>query len=149
MRVTGSPNVWAFGDCAAVPNAPDHDISPPTAQFALRQARQLAANLLRVQRGEATKPFHFRPQGLLATIGHHNGVAEIYKLKFSGLIAWFLWRCVYLMKIPTIGRKLNVVVDWTWDIFFKPNLVEVRVAQRQRFKQAHYALYRRPRISQR
>jgi NADH:ubiquinone reductase (H+-translocating) len=139
MRVTGSANVWAFGDCAAVPNAWNAQISPPTAQFALRQAKQLAANLLRVQRGGATKPFHFRPQGLLATIGHQNGVAEIYGLKFSGLIAWLLWRCVYLMKIPTIGRKLNVVVDWTWDIFFKPNVVEVRVARRQRFKQAHYA----------
>jgi NADH:ubiquinone reductase (H+-translocating) len=139
MRVTGSANVWAFGDCAAVPNAWNARISPPTAQFALRQAKQLGANLLRVQRGEAAKPFHFRPQGLLATIGHQNGLAEIYGLKFSGLIAWLLWRCVYLMKIPTVGRKLNVVVDWTWDIFFKPNIVEVRVAQRQRFKQAHYA----------
>jgi NADH:ubiquinone reductase (H+-translocating) len=139
MRVTGSANVWAFGDCAAVPNAWNAQISPPTAQFALRQAKQLAANLVRVQRGEATRPFHFRPQGLLATIGHHNGVAEIYRLKFSGLLAWFLWRTVYLMKIPTFGRKLNVLVDWTWDIFFKPNVVEVRVNQQQRFKQAHYA----------
>jgi NADH dehydrogenase len=139
MRVTGTANVWAFGDCAAVPNAWNREISPPTAQFALRQAKQLAANLVRVVRGEATRPFHFHPQGLLATIGQHNGVAEIYGLKFSGLIAWFLWRTVYLMKIPTFRRKLNVVVDWTWDIFFKPNPVRVRVAQQQRFKQAHYA----------
>jgi len=139
MRVTGATNVWAFGDCAAVPNAWNGQLSPPTAQFALRQAKQLAANLVRVQRREATKPFLFRPQGLLATIGHHNGVAEIYRLRFSGLVAWFLWRAVYLMKIPTIRRKLNVVVDWTWDIFFKPNVVELRVMQQQRFKQAHYA----------
>ena len=139
MRVTGASNVWAFGDCAAVPNAWNAQVSPPTAQFALRQAKQLTVNLDRVQHGKATRPFHFRPQGLLATIGHQNGVAEIYGLKFSGLIAWFLWRTIYLMKIPTLARKLNVVVDWTWDIFFKPNLVEVRVAQQQRFKQAHYA----------
>jgi NADH dehydrogenase len=139
MRVTGTANVWAFGDCAAVPNAWNAQISPPTAQFALRQANQLAANLVRVQRGEATRPFRFRPQGLLATIGHHTGVAEIYRLRFSGLLAWFLWRAVYLLKIPAISRKLNVVVDWTWDIFFKPNIVQVRVAQQQRFKQAHYA----------
>jgi NADH dehydrogenase len=139
MRVTGAANVWAFGDCAAVPNAWNGQLSPPTAQFALRQASQLAANLVRVQRGEATRPFRFRPQGLLATIGHHNGVAEIYRLRFSGLLAWFLWRAVYLLKIPTFSRKLNVVVDWTWDIFFKPNIVEVHVAQQQRFKRAHYA----------
>lgn len=139
MRVSSTVNVWAFGDCAAVPNTWNARISPPTAQFALRQAKQLAANLVRVQRQQTTKPFHFRPQGLLATIGHHNGVAEIYGLKFSGLIAWFLWRTVYLMKIPTLARKLNVVVDWTWDIFFKPNIVQVRVKQEQRFKQAHYA----------
>jgi NADH:ubiquinone reductase (H+-translocating) len=139
MRVTGSANVWAFGDCAAVPNAWNAKISPPTAQFALRQAKQLAANVVRLQHGEATRPFHFRPQGLLATIGHKNGVAEIYNFKFSGLLAWFLWRCVYLMKIPTVGRKLNVIVDWTWDILFKPNVVQVRAGQQQRFRQAHYA----------
>ena len=139
MRVTGSANVWAFGDCAAVPNAWNAKISPPTAQFALRQATQLAANLVRVQHGEVTRPFRFRPQGLLATIGHKNGVAEIYSFKFSGLLAWFLWRCVYLMKIPTIARKLNVIVDWTWDIFFKPNVVQVRAEQQRRFRQAHYA----------
>jgi NADH:ubiquinone reductase (H+-translocating) len=139
MRVTGAANMWAFGDCAAVPNAWNGQLSPPTAQFALRQAKQLAANLVRVQRGETTKPFHFRPQGLLATIGHHNGVAEIYRLRFSGLVAWFLWRTIYLMKIPTIRRKLNVIVDWIWDIFFKPNTVEVRLTQQQRFKKAHFA----------
>src|SRR5215469_7502329 len=139
MRVTGSINIWAFGDCAAVPNAWNAKISPPTAQFALRQAKQLAGNLARVQRGEATRPFRFRPQGLLATIGHHNGVAEIYRLKFSGLLAWFVWRTVYLLKIPTIRRKLNVVVDWTWDIFFKPNVVQIRGGQQRRFKLAHYA----------
>jgi NADH dehydrogenase len=138
MRVTGTANVWAFGDCGAVPNAWNGQISPPTAQFALRQAKQLAANLVRAQRREATKPFRFRPQGLLATIGHHNGVAEIYGLKFSGLLAWFLWRSVYLLKIPTLRRKLNVVVDWTWDMFFKPNVVQVRPPVPQRFKQAHY-----------
>lgn len=139
MRVSGAANVWAFGDCAAVPNAWNGQLSPPTAQFALRQAKQLAANLIRVRRGEPTRPFHFRPQGLLATIGHHNGVAEIYRLRFSGLFAWLLWRTVYLLKIPTFKRKLNVVVDWTWDIFFKPNIVQVHVAQQQRFKQAHHA----------
>jgi NADH:ubiquinone reductase (H+-translocating) len=138
MRVTGTPNVWAFGDCAAVPNAWNKQISPPTAQFALRQAKQLAANLVRVGRGQATKPFRFRPQGLLATIGHHNGVAEIYNFKFSGRLAWFLWRSVYLLKIPTFKRKVNVVVDWTWDMFFKPNVVQVRPPLQQQFKQAHY-----------
>jgi NADH:ubiquinone reductase (H+-translocating) len=139
MRVTGAANVWAFGDCAAVPNSWNGQISPPTAQFALRQAKQLAANLVRVHRGEATRPFRFRPQGLLATIGHHNGVAEIYRMKFSGVLAWYLWRAVYLLKIPTFKRKLHVVVDWTWDIFFRPNIVEIRLVQERRFKQAHYA----------
>jgi NADH dehydrogenase len=66
-------------------------------------------------------------------------VAEIYGLRFSGLLAWFMWRTIYLMKIPTFRRKLNVMVDWTWDIFFKPNIVQVRVEQQQRFKQAHFA----------
>ena len=87
MRVTGASNVWAIGDCAAIPNAHDGKTSPPTAQFATRQARQLAANIARVIRGESAQPFKFKPLGRLASLGHHNAGAEIRGFHLYGLVA--------------------------------------------------------------
>jgi hypothetical protein len=60
----------------------------------------------------ATKPFYFRPRGMLASIGHRNAVAVIYGVKLSGFIAWFLWRGIYLAKLPTLSRKLEVAINW-------------------------------------
>jgi hypothetical protein len=77
MSVPGAPGVWALGDCAAVPNEYDGSVSPPTAQFTERQAKQLAANLLRKVRGRPTRPFRYRPMGQLSAIGHNKAVAQI------------------------------------------------------------------------
>jgi NADH dehydrogenase len=124
-----SDNVWALGDGAAVPNAWDGKPSPPTAQFAIRQARQLAANLARTLRGQRTRPFSFRPLGMMASIGHHNAVAEVCGLRLSGFLAWVFWRSVYLAKVPTLLRKLEVAIDWTWSALFRPNIVHVPMSR--------------------
>jgi NADH dehydrogenase len=114
--------VWALGDCAAVPNARDGSVSPPTAQFAERQARQLADNLVRRARGRATRPFRYRPVGQLASVGHNEAVAEICGVKLRGFVAWLLWRGVYLLKIPTLGRKVRLFLEWNWAMFFPPDI---------------------------
>src|SRR5262249_31790956 len=92
MSVPGAPNVWSLGDCAVVPNAVDHRPSTPTAQFAMRQAQQLAANLARTFKGQPTKPFSFKNLGMLASLGNRTAVAEILGIHVSGFIAWILWR---------------------------------------------------------
>ncbi|MEO6876396.1 MAG: FAD-dependent oxidoreductase [Opitutaceae bacterium] len=130
MRVTGTANLWAIGDCALVPNAHDGKPSPATAQFAEQQARQLAENLAKVAADEPTTPFSFRPRGMLASIGHRDAVAEIYGFKLAGFVAWFLWRGVYLWKLPTFSRKLEVAVGWAWGALFRPNLVQLRIAEK-------------------
>ena len=132
MRLSEAGNVWAIGDATAVPNAWDGKPSPPTAQFAIRQAKQLAANLLRELRGEETRPFSYRPLGMMASIGHHNAVAEIGGLRVSGFLAWLLWRSAYLMKMPTVLRKVEVAIDWTWSLLFRPNIVQVHMARTSR-----------------
>src|SRR4029453_12049560 len=68
--------------------------------------------------GRALKAFRYRAMGLLASIGHHTGVAKVFGVKFSGFIAWWLWRSVYLAKLPSLAKKLRVMVDWTLDLFF-------------------------------
>ena len=87
MSVPGHPEVWALGDCAMVVNAHDGQPSPPTSQFATRQAEQLAENLLRSLRGEPSVPFSYKSRGQFSTIGHQQAVAEIFGLRLSGLIS--------------------------------------------------------------
>src|SRR5262249_25939206 len=101
MEVAGWPGVWALGDCALVPNplAPG-TYYPPTAQHAIRQAAVLAQNIDATLRGRPLREFRFSIIGLLATIGRRSGVAEIFGLRFSGLLAWAIWRAIYLSKLP-------------------------------------------------
>jgi NADH:quinone reductase (non-electrogenic) len=120
MQVKGQTHLWSAGDCAAIPwcDRGEMKLSPPTAQLALRQGRQLGQNLLRVLRNEPTVAFHYRYLGQLATVGERAAVAEMFGFRFSGFIAWFVWRTVYLAKLPGTLRKLRVMADWTFDLFF-------------------------------
>jgi NADH dehydrogenase len=125
MSVPGARNVWALGDCAAVPNARDGGISPPTAQFANQQARQLAANIVKAIRGEPMRAFSYKPVGQLSAIGHNKAVAELFGLRITGFVAWLLWRGVYILKIPTLGRKVRVFLEWNWAMFFPPDIAHL------------------------
>jgi NADH dehydrogenase len=131
MKVAGTSNLWCLGDCSLIPNAYDGQPSPATAQFAIQQARQLAENLKRTLDNDITKPFYFRPRGMLASIGHRNAVAVIYGVKLSGFIAWFLWRGIYLAKLPTLSRKIEVAISWACNIPFPPNIVQLRLSKNQ------------------
>jgi NADH dehydrogenase len=139
MRVKGLANVWAIGDSAFIPNAATGECSPPTAQFALRQAKQLASNLAAHLRGKPTRPFSFKPLGLMAAIGHRNAVAEIFGMQLSGFLAWFLWRGVYLAKMPSLSRKFQIAVDWAWELLFPPNSVELSPQSERKTDLAHFA----------
>jgi NADH:ubiquinone reductase (H+-translocating) len=138
MRVPGYANLWALGDCAMVPNAYDGTPSPTLAQFALRQAKQLAANVRRVETGRPTRPFSFRMLGSFAAIGHHNAVGEVLGLRFSGLLAWFMWRAIYLGKMPTLARKVQVAFDWAWDLLFPRDIVQLSKRETERVPRAHF-----------
>lgn len=125
MSVKGSSGVWALGDCALVPNARDGGYSPATAQFADRQAKVLAKNIIAALNGKPTKAFSYKPQGMLASIGHNKAVAEIYGMHFSGIIGFMLWRGVYLLKVPTLSRKIRLFLEWNWAMFFPPDIAHL------------------------
>ena len=123
LEVEGFANVWAVGDSAAVPDGKG-GIQPQTAQHALREAIVAADNIAAAIRGGKKKPFVFSTLGQLAAIGHHIGVARIFGFKFSGFFAWWMWRTVYLMKLPRFEKKLCVAIGWTLDLFFPKDLVQ-------------------------
>ena len=126
LRVSGAEGVWAIGDCASVPDLTTGQTCPPTAQHAIRQARQLANNIAATITGQALQPFRYKPMGVLAGLGRRSAVAEILGLKFSGFFAWWLWRTAYLLKLPGLERKVRVAIDWTLDLMFRRDIVYLR-----------------------
>jgi NADH:ubiquinone reductase (H+-translocating) len=124
LAVRGHTGLWALGDCAIVPDAKTGKSCPPTAQFAIREARTLARNLRLSIHGEPLQPFHFDSLGTLCVVGHHTACAEIKGYKFSGFFAWFLWRSLYLSKLPGLERKVRVVGDWTIELFFPRDILQ-------------------------
>jgi NADH dehydrogenase len=124
LAVPGWPGVWALGDCAVVPDSRTGKPHPPTAQHALRQARIAARNIVATISGRPTVSFTFRTIGQLAAIGRRTGVARIFGVKFSGFVAWWLWRTVYLSKLPRLEKKVRVAIDWTLDLVFAKDFVQ-------------------------
>lgn len=124
LELQGWPNVWALGDCSAIPDRLTGKFHPPTAQHALRQGKIAAHNILAALRGREKKRFDFSTIAQLATVGRRTGVANILGINFSGFIAWWLWRTIYLFKLPRFEKKIRVALDWTLDLIFSKDLVQ-------------------------
>ncbi|MBX3276867.1 MAG: NAD(P)/FAD-dependent oxidoreductase [Acidobacteria bacterium] len=134
MAVPGHPGLWALGDCAALIDAKNGKPCAPTAQFALREARTLARNIhahIKSDGGKPLQPFHFDSLGALCVVGHHTACAELSipfardkSVRFSGLLAWLMWRGIYLSKLPGLERKVRVLSDWVIELFFPRDIVQ-------------------------
>ena len=118
------PGVWALGDAASIRDPRSGQHYPPTAQHALRQGKVVGQNILATIGGQNKCPFVFSTVGLLAAIGRRTGVANILGYNFSGFLAWWLWRSIYLMKLPGLEKKVRVAIDWTLDLLFSKDLVQ-------------------------
>ncbi len=126
LQIPDWPGVWAVGDCAHVPDVSQPGKShPPTAQHAIREGRVAAQNIALALAGRPPKPFSFKTIGLLASIGRPTGVARIFGLNFSGFFAWWLWRTIYLGKLPGLDKKVRVAFDWTLDLLFRKDVCAV------------------------
>jgi len=119
MRVDGHEGViWGAGDAAAVPDLLGGGFCPPSAQFATRQGKRLASNLLATLEGREVEPFRFKALGVLCSLGRYKGVAVVLGVRLRGFPAWFLARTYHLLQLPTLNRKVRVVLDWTLALFF-------------------------------
>jgi len=126
LRVPDWPNLWAVGDCAFVPDMRNPGKShPPTAQHAMREGKIVAQNIVAALADRPLTSFSFRTIGLLASIGRRMGVARIFGFNFSGFFAWWLWRTVYLSKLPGLDKKIRVAFDWTLDLLFPKDVCAV------------------------
>jgi NADH:quinone reductase (non-electrogenic) len=126
LRVPDWLDVWAVGDCAFVPDIRNPGKShPPTAQHAIREGKIVAQNIAAVLLGRRLKSFSFKTIGLLASIGRRMGVARIFGFNFSGFFAWWMWRTVYLSKLPGLDKKVRVAFDWTLDLLFPKDVCAI------------------------
>ncbi|MFP5260822.1 MAG: NAD(P)/FAD-dependent oxidoreductase [Blastocatellia bacterium] len=132
LEVEGHANVWALGDCAHIPDPRTGKPQPPTAQHAVREGKIAARNIAAsFGRGERRR-FDYKTMGQMAIVGERTGVADIMGHRFSGLFAWFLWRTYYLNRIPQLEKKVRVMLDWTLDLFFSRDLVQLAVTRDRR-----------------
>jgi NADH:ubiquinone reductase (H+-translocating) len=126
LRVQRHADVWALGDCAINPD-PRGGVYPETAQHAVRQAAHLARNLVLALAGEPALPCIIDSPGSLAALGCRTAVAKVYGVKLSGFAAWFLWRGIYLFKMPGWARRLRVAIDWAMGLLFPRQIVQLGI----------------------
>ena len=122
------PGAWSAGDCAAVPDLTAKTpgtMCSPSAQHAVRQARRLADNIRNMLRGIDIKPYSHKHVGSVASLGLHKGVAQVYGIKLRGVVAWFMHRTYHVSRVPSLNRKIRVVVDWTLALFLRREVVSM------------------------
>ena len=143
FRADGFENIWAIGDCALIPmteTASDReDFAPPTAQFAVREAKHLAQNVFAALQNRSLKNFHYSSKGSLASLGAGRGVAEVYGIKLTGRLAWLLWRVYYISFLPGTQTRISVLWNWLMDGFSPRSVVQINSEKPQ---DARYVLYR-------
>lgn len=126
LQADGYDNVWAIGDAACIPLDDDGaEYAPPTAQFAVREARRLARNIAAAMAARAPAPFSYKSKSALASLGSRRGIAEVFGVRLSGISAWLLWRSLYLSMLPGAATRLRVAVDWTLDLFLPRSIVQI------------------------
>ena len=129
--------VWALGDCTAVKTVLGKE-APPTAQHAIREATTAAINIAAAIRGGERAEFAFEGLGTLGSLGHGAAVAQILGVKLSGLFAWILWRCIYLMKMPGLNRKARIASDWALHLLFPPDLAQTKLEPESGIQNQHF-----------
>ena len=141
LAIPGYPGLWAVGDCAAIPDVRrggGGGTFPPTAQYALRQGRQVARNVLATINGSAPRPFSQRSLGIFVPLGRFSAAAEVLGLKLSGIRAWWLYRSYYLYQLPRLKRKVQVLTDWNLAMVFRRDIVQQDISRSERTSRAHY-----------
>jgi len=138
LRCEGKPNYWALGDCAGIPDLLTEGLCPPTAQFAVREAKVAADNILASIDGTSLREFKFKPLGMMASLGRRGGVGVVLGVKLTGFVAWFVWRTIYLMKLPGFVRRARVALDWTLGLIFPRDLTQLQESPDQGPRSLHF-----------
>jgi len=142
LEVIGLSNVWSIGDAALVPVNSHQEkpvYAPPTAQFAVAQADALAKNIVRRTHGQSLKAFKYKAAGIMASLGGGRGVAQIYGIRVTGVLAWLIWRAAYIGMLPGLSTKVRVALDWLFDFFVPRTIVYMAESDRSATRYLDYS----------
>jgi NADH dehydrogenase len=128
LRVEGYSDIWAIGDCAAIPDIREEDgqIIPPNAQAASQEGKTLAKNVLGALNGEELEAFEYEPQGQLVELGSDFAVNEVMGVQFTGRLASIFWRLAYLTRLDSPQSGARMVTDWLVGLFVRPAVTQYR-----------------------
>jgi NADH dehydrogenase len=130
FEVSDAPGVYALGDNAAQSDPHTKEAYVATAQVALRQGRALAAQIEADLTGRPRRPFRFKLLGEMVPLSRRTAVADLMGWKLTGFPAWFLWKTIYMLKLPTLATRVRVVLDWTVELFFERDVSELTVDEK-------------------
>lgn len=132
LRLIGYPNVFALGDCAEIIDTATRKPYPPTAQHAIHESKTISNNLKVSLTGKNTmQEFSFHSKGMMATIGKRNAIVTAFGYNFQGFLPWMIWRTYYVLQMPSLGKKIKVILDWTVDSFFKRDLTSYGIIKKK------------------
>src|SRR5574338_108763 len=131
LEVPDFAGVFAIGDCSYLINPKTQKPYPPTAQNAEAEAQVAAYNLKSLIRNEQKKKFEYSSKGQMAIIGKRTGIATIFGVNLYGFAAWWIWRSIYLSKIPKFDKRLRILLDWTVDLFFDRDIARLKVLRHE------------------
>lgn len=131
LEVPDFPRVFAIGDCAHLLNPQTQKPYPPTAQNAEAEAEVASYNLKALIKNEQKKKFEYSSKGQMAIIGKRTGIATIFGINLHGFVAWWIWRSIYLSKIPRLDKRIRILLDWTVDLFFDRDISRLKVLRRE------------------
>ncbi|MEN1785359.1 MAG: NAD(P)/FAD-dependent oxidoreductase [Bacteroidota bacterium] len=114
-QVQGFDHIFAIGDVASMVSEEFPYGHPMMAQPAIQQGKNLGENLVRLLNEQPLRPFDYRDKGSMATIGRNKAVADLPKVSFQGVFAWFVWMFVHLYFLIGFRNRLVVFVNWVYN----------------------------------
>lgn len=131
LEVTDFPGVFAIGDCCYAMNPKTQKPYPPTAQNAEAQGQIVAHNMHALIKNGQKKKLEYSSKGQMAVIGKRSGIATIFGINLHGFLAWWVWRTIYLSKIPRLEKRIRILLDWTVDLFFDRDIARLKILRRE------------------
>ena len=114
LRVNNYPHIWAIGDISGAKDKAGRFL-PMVAPVAMQQARWVAKQIMRANRGQALQDFKYLDKGSMATIGRHKAVVQFKGIQITGIPAWYAWLWLHLFYLLGGRNKIGTIADWTWN----------------------------------
>jgi NADH dehydrogenase len=132
LSVAGRSDVFALGDCAAVPDLTrPGEITPPTAQHAVRQGRTAARNAAASLGRGRRRSYRHNDLGLVVDLGGKEAAAKPLGIGLSGVVAKAVTRAYHLYALSSTPQRVRVGLDWVLDAVLPRPFVRLGIGKEE------------------